>query len=187
VRETRRVRSGGAQGNVNAGPITNYLPGFYGPSIADAHLFAETALDLSELLDVHYGDPCFSFGSIWMHSRSSDSIHAQMKDYVRPRPLIVRNCAASGTKFLDLDADGTRDEGEPGLPGWFIWADYDGDGVRDADESGRGTDPLLHDTDGDGRDDDGYVQVKVGHANACITLPVSGDAIDVSGGACPSG
>jgi len=39
----------------------------------------------------------------------------------------------------------------------------------------------------DGRDDDGYVQATVGDENACITLPESGDDIDVSGGACPAG
>jgi hypothetical protein len=45
----------------------------------------------------------------------------------------------------------------------------------------------INDADGDGRDDDGYVQAKVGDENACITLPESGDDIDVSGGACPAG
>jgi hypothetical protein len=45
----------------------------------------------------------------------------------------------------------------------------------------------IADADGDGRDDDGYVQAKVGHESACVTLPVSGDDIDVSGGACPAG
>jgi hypothetical protein len=43
----------------------------------------------------------------------------------------------------------------------------------------------IADDDGDGRDDDGYVQVNVGDENACVTLPESGDDIDVSGGACP--
>lgn len=45
----------------------------------------------------------------------------------------------------------------------------------------------IDDADGDGRDDDGHVQAKVGNENACITLPESGDDIDVSGGACPAG
>ncbi len=41
----------------------------------------------------------------------------------------------TGTKFEDLDADGSdREPGEPGLPGWTIWVDYDGDGTLDADE-----------------------------------------------------
>jgi hypothetical protein len=38
-------------------------------------------------------------------------------------------CKAEGTKFDDLDADGVRDAGEPGLAGFRIWADYDNDGA----------------------------------------------------------
>ena len=45
----------------------------------------------------------------------------------------------------------------------------------------------IADGDGDGRDDDGFVQVNVGGESACVTLPESGDDIDVSGGACPTG
>ena len=49
-------------------------------------------------------------------------------------------CKAEGTKFHDLDADGKRDSGEPGLAGWRIWADYDDDGVRDSGEPYDDTD-----------------------------------------------
>ena len=49
-------------------------------------------------------------------------------------------CKAEGTKFHDLDADGKRDSGEPGLAGWRIWADYDNDGVRDSGEPYDDTD-----------------------------------------------
>jgi hypothetical protein len=44
----------------------------------------------------------------------------------------------------------------------------------------------IADSDGDGRDDDGYVQADVGDESACVTLPETGDDIDVSGGACPT-
>ncbi len=37
-----------------------------------------------------------------------------------------------GQKFNDLDADGVRDEGEPGLAGWIIQLDKNGDGSIDA-------------------------------------------------------
>jgi hypothetical protein len=40
----------------------------------------------------------------------------------------------SGMKFNDLDADGVKDVGEPGLPGWTIYVDYDNDGVKDVGE-----------------------------------------------------
>jgi hypothetical protein len=63
-----------------------------------------------------------------------------MQDYVAPRSIALRSCAASGTKFHDLDADGVRDPGEPGLPRWRIWADYDDDGVHDAAEPSGITD-----------------------------------------------
>jgi hypothetical protein len=54
-------------------------------------------------------------------------------------------CAkASGTKFHDLNGNGKRDSGEPGLSGWRIWADYDNDGVRDSGEP-------YDDTDSSGR------------------------------------
>ncbi|MCC6766538.1 MAG: hypothetical protein IT293_17895 [Deltaproteobacteria bacterium] len=41
----------------------------------------------------------------------------------------------TGTKFEDLDADGSpREAGEPGLAGWTIYVDYDDDGGRDPGE-----------------------------------------------------
>jgi len=49
-------------------------------------------------------------------------------------------CKAEGTKFNDLDADGRRDAGEPGLAGFRIWADFDNDGVLDAGERYDDTD-----------------------------------------------
>jgi uncharacterized repeat protein (TIGR01451 family) len=45
-----------------------------------------------------------------------------------------RKATKSGTKFHDLDADGARDSGEPGLPGWTFFVDYDGDGTLDNGE-----------------------------------------------------
>ena len=81
---------------------------------------------------------------MWMHSRSSDEENSQEQDYVAPRPVSVRTCSASGTKFFDLDADGVRDAGEPGIPRFLIWADYDNDGVRDAIEPFSVTDNNGH-------------------------------------------
>jgi hypothetical protein len=125
--------NGDVQGAVNGPEITNYLPGFYGASMPIAR-FGEAALNLSRILDEALNDECFTFGSIWMHSRSATSDSSNMQDYVAPRAIGARSCAASGTKFHDLDGDGRRDRGEPGLPRWLIWADYDDDGVRDSTE-----------------------------------------------------
>lgn len=42
----------------------------------------------------------------------------------------------------------------------------------------------IVDADGDGTDDDGFVEFVVGDGTACVTLPATGDDIDVTGGAC---
>ena len=43
----------------------------------------------------------------------------------------------TGTKFNDLNGNGVKDAGEPGLPGWTInaYADTNGNGIRDAGEN----------------------------------------------------
>ena len=122
-----------AQGAVNANTITSRLPGFYQGTIP-IQRFGEAALNLSQILDDALGNECFSYGSIWMHSRSSTSDSSNMQDYVAPRAINLRSCAASGTKFHDLNANGGRDDGEPGLPGWRIWADYNNNGMLENGE-----------------------------------------------------
>jgi len=42
----------------------------------------------------------------------------------------------------------------------------------------------IGDSNGDGIDDDGFVEIQVGDEFACVTLPESGDEIDVNGGRC---
>jgi hypothetical protein len=42
----------------------------------------------------------------------------------------------------------------------------------------------IDDSNGDGIDDDGFVEVKVDDEFACVTLPESGDDVDVTGGRC---
>jgi hypothetical protein len=125
--------NGVVQGAVNAREIANRLRG-YGSATIPAELFGEAALNLGELLQGAFGDRCGSFGSIWMHSRSSTAVDSNMQDYVAPQAITARTCAASGTKFHDHDANGRRDPGDEGLSKWEIWADYDDDGVRDRDE-----------------------------------------------------
>ena len=41
----------------------------------------------------------------------------------------------SGMKFNDLDADGVKDAGEPGLGGWTIYVDYNNNSVKDIGEA----------------------------------------------------
>ncbi len=128
-----------AQGAVNADTILSRLPGFYEETIPTQR-FGEAALNLSQILDDALENECFSYGSIWMHSRSSTSESSNMQDYVAPRAINLRSCAASGTKFHDLNANGRRDDGEPGLPGWRIWADYNSNGTWETNEPSGITD-----------------------------------------------
>ena len=147
------------QGAINTAAITSRLPGFYQGTVPPLR-FGEAALNLSQILDDALGDECFSFGSIWMHSRSSTSESSNMQDYVAPRELVARSCSASGTKFHDLDADGRRDPGEPGIARWIVWADYDDDGVRDAAEPFGITDTQGHYVINDIRPPDGTYMLR---------------------------
>lgn len=122
-----------AQGALNQEQIASYLPGA-GPGTIPSGEFGEASLNLAEVLGEAFGDDCLSFGSVWMHSRSSDSDSSNMQDYVEPSSLPVRTCTAAGRKFFDADADGVRDEGERGIPRFLVWADYNDDGVRQDDE-----------------------------------------------------
>ena len=117
-----------AQGAINPVTIANHLPGISGAQILPRR-FGEAALNLNALLGPVFEDGCYAFGSIWMHSRSSHSFTSQMQDYVAPTPIDLRTCAAEGTKFFDLDADGVRDANEPGIPGFQIFADYNDNGA----------------------------------------------------------
>jgi hypothetical protein len=141
------------QGAFNVNPLTSALPG-QATTIA-TRLFGETALNLTSLL-TSLPDPCRAFGSFWIYSHSSDAATSNMSDIVWPRPLDVRMCSASGTKFLDKNANGVRDPGEPGLEGFRIFADYDGDDDLDADEPYAYTDAQGNYVV-DGIDHDSYI------------------------------
>jgi hypothetical protein len=75
-----------AQAAVNEDAIPNHLPGSYAASIP-VQRFGEASLNLVTLLGKGFDDPCFSFGSFWIHSRSSTSETANLQDYVAPGRL----------------------------------------------------------------------------------------------------
>jgi len=68
----------------------------------------------------------------------------------------------------------------------------DEEGVRSVDALDQAVEDLpgdpevsgIDDGDGDGLDDDGKVQLTVGGSHACVTLPESGEEIDVTDGEC---
>ena len=131
------------QGAPNDEDIANYLPGAYKSEIPEGR-FGETGIDLAKVLADAFGDDCLAYASVWMHSRSSTAESSNMQDYVAPQPIDARTCAAAGTKFFDRNANSQRDDGEPGLPRFEIFADYDGDGVLDAGEPFTVTDNAGH-------------------------------------------
>jgi hypothetical protein len=135
-----------AQGAMNTGPIANYLDfnldgdndASTNPSPASfdsADTFGEAALNLSKVLaGLNSGDSCFNFGQLQLHTRSSQPFTADLKDFIAPQPIVARSCAIEGTKYHDVNANGTQDTGEQGLSGFRIYADTDHDGAFDAGE-----------------------------------------------------
>ncbi|MGB2712660.1 MAG: SdrD B-like domain-containing protein, partial [Vicinamibacterales bacterium] len=79
----------------------------------------------------HNGD---LFGRFWARTIASDLNTV----------LHLRGAAKkSGMKFEDLDGDGHKDAGEPGLPGWQIFVDYNGNGVYDDGNGSAAKEPSA--------------------------------------------
>ena len=136
------IAGGYAQGAINASNSQkdNYLsPTVYG-STFPINAFGEAAINLPAVLSSMGTSPCAAFVSLQVHSRSSEQISSALQDYVAAQPMRVQSCSVSGTKFNDLDADGVRDAGEPGLGGWRFYLDLDNDDQRDAGEPTAVTD-----------------------------------------------
>ncbi|MBI4496887.1 MAG: hypothetical protein HY689_03170, partial [Chloroflexi bacterium] len=63
---------------------------------------------------------CPGFATLQVKSRSAAAIDADLKDY-GVLSIELDHCGSiSGQKFHDLNADGVKDAGEPGLSGWEI-------------------------------------------------------------------
>ena len=56
-----------------------------------ARTFGEASFDLTAVAG---SDPCLSFGTSTLKSRSSDSFTSQLKDFIRPIPVSSQNCGA---------------------------------------------------------------------------------------------
>jgi len=147
-----------AQGAFNSGPITNYLDTNFdgdgiaatpasqpsGPATLPTGTFGEAALNLTSILG-NLGDPCFNFGQIQMHSRSSPSFDSALQDFIAPRPIALRSCSISGTKYEDANANGQQDPGEGPLQGFRVYDDANHNDQYDADAGERSS---ITDTDG---------------------------------------
>ena len=95
------------------------LPAPFDTTIA-ADRFGELSINLSSLLGDNQADPCFDFGSLWVHTREGNSVSAAMEDYVRPRPLVgATNCGGTIDKKVAVgDPAGTYHEGTPADPSY---------------------------------------------------------------------
>ena len=83
----------------NDSSIKNFLLGFYASSIPQLN-FGEAAINLSEVLrDLTH--PCAVFGSTWAHSRSSDSVTSDLKDYVAPEAFQRAHVQGRHEPFID--------------------------------------------------------------------------------------
>ena len=59
-----------------------------------------------------------------------------------PQEIELPHVTVTGRKYHDLNTNGVRDLGEPGLPGWDIFADLNENGVLDAGEPFAETNEL---------------------------------------------
>jgi SdrD B-like domain len=125
-----------AEGAMNVdGAIANFLPTsapFDGEFPQGT--FGEAALNLTAILNAAGVSACVNFVQIQVHSRSSVDINSQLQDILGPTSFSLRNCGANGTKFNDVNRNGAREAGEPGLAGWTFYVDYDSDGTMDPGE-----------------------------------------------------
>jgi hypothetical protein len=106
-------------------------PNIGSPGAFPARTFFEGGVDLSDG-DLFGSDvPCFS--SFLGETRSSQEPTAQLKDFAAGS---LDTCASkAGTKFEDLNGDGDRDSGEPGIAGWTIYLDGEGVHLTDTTDS----------------------------------------------------
>jgi hypothetical protein len=78
-----------------------------------ARTFGEASFDLSAVAG---SDPCLSFGTSTLKSRSSDSFTSQLKDFIAPVPINTNNCGAiKVTKTRKHAADGAGDHPQSGV------------------------------------------------------------------------
>ncbi len=131
---------GDTQGYMNFdNAVTNYLatststPAGPLPTSFPEGTFGEGAINLTQTIGTG-ANPCFDFGQIQLHSRSSSSLSSALQDTVDPTPIILRQCTASGTKFEDSNVNGAKDPGESGLAGWRMYVDSNANASYDAGE-----------------------------------------------------
>jgi uncharacterized repeat protein (TIGR01451 family) len=125
-----------AAGEMNSGVLNNYLPRFGGPTplpangsgapntIADEE-FGEMVINLDDAVQQGgAANPCFAFGSVWIHTRASHSFTNSMEDLTAPSTVANgSNCAIAVAKTVAVNqsstppADNTFTDTAPALTG----------------------------------------------------------------------
>ena len=97
------------------GGATTYLPSppFQSPTIP-ADVFGEMSINLTQSLGAGGANPCFNFGSVWLHTYNGNSISSIMADYVGPQSLIgASSCSVAVDKKVAVSQDGTTAPADP--------------------------------------------------------------------------
>lgn len=112
--------------------------------------FGEASVNLSEALkDSGIPSPCLDFGSIWMHSRSSDAPLSSMKDFVGPENIQAKtDCSIALKKYVAVGTSpGPGDYEDANTPGSAVLANT-GDQLNYLVEvTNPGANPITVDTD----------------------------------------
>ena len=96
-----------AVSTLGEGGTTNYLasPPFSAPTIP-ADVFGEMSINLTQSLGAGGANPCFNFGTVWLHTYNGNSISSIMADYVAPKAVLgAASCAVSVDKKVAVNQD----------------------------------------------------------------------------------
>lgn len=97
------------EGSINAVPVVD--PIFIGSSgnrTLGVRTFGEAALDLTASGILPQTGSCFTYGSVYLKSRSSDSFTAAIKDFIAPMNVAVSNCGTLKVTKTDDSAPAVK-------------------------------------------------------------------------------
>jgi protocatechuate 3,4-dioxygenase beta subunit len=115
-------------------------------------------------------------------SSSASSGDAATQDFGNYEPATIK-----GSRFIDLDGNGTQGPDEPGLPGWTIYLDLDGDGQLDPGEPFAVTDEQGHFTLSGIRPGNFWLRVVQQQDSACTGATPCEFLLNLTSGSSPTG
>jgi hypothetical protein len=129
-------------GSINTSPIpVAESDGLATVNPISSRTFGEAQIDFDAFTSGGGGtDPCVSFGSAYLKSRSSDSFTAALKDFIAPLGLDISNCGSIKVTKTD---DGTPPTLLDGATFDLLQDNPPVDGVGGAPGDGGVTDPVI--------------------------------------------